>query len=76
MSATCRMCDSDLDASGYCTSHEWCPYQDRLQAGSPPGARTSLDIARTAWEEQDMQLVLLTHQFATGPEYMQARRLG
>lgn len=36
---TCRRCGSPLDAQGYCTSKAWCPYTDRLQAGSPPGPR-------------------------------------
>jgi hypothetical protein len=47
---TCRSCGSPLDESGYCTSTEWCTYSDRLQQGSPPGARGALDRAHAAWE--------------------------
>lgn len=37
---TCRRCGAPLDAQGYCTRKAvWCPYRDRLQAGSPPGPR-------------------------------------
>lgn len=68
-SASCRQCDSDLDAAGYCTSTEWCPYSDRLQVGSPPGARRALDMARTAYDAANVQLDLFT------PEYVRGSRL-
>ena len=73
MSATCRQCDSDLDAAGYCTSTEWCTYSDRLQQGSPPGPRTALDIARTAWENTSMQLGLFSD--VSPQEYVRGRRI-
>lgn len=46
---TCRRCESPLDDAGYCTRKEWCTYSDRLQAGSPPGARDALTAAHEAW---------------------------